>query len=334
MTRTTDQAVSESAPPEHAPVAIAIDGGNSKTEVLVVRRDGQILARARGGGFRPQIDGIDAAMEVLSAIIGEVAHEQVDLVSAYLAGADLPEEEAALSERLAAAGWGRRVVVGNDTLALLRCGSPEGWGVAVVCGAGINAMGVGRDGTVARFPALGELTGDWGGGDGLARTALWSAVRGEDGRGPRTALSKAIAEQFGCATALDVGLSVHRARMTWRQVGTITPLLFRVAAAGDEVASAIVERLAAEVTALADVLIQRLGLDGVEVPLVLGGGVLRAGHRQLDEALSRQIVARGLDVSPLVPQHTPVYGAALLAMDDLGADGAAAEALLAQADQA
>lgn len=316
--------------PEHAPVAIAIDGGNSKTEVLVVRADGQILARARGGGFRPQIDGIDAAMEVLSAIVGSVAHEQVDLVSAYLAGADLPEEEAVLRDRLTATGWGRRVVVGNDTLALLRCGSPGRWGVAVVCGAGINAMGVGRDGTAARFPALGELTGDWGGGDGLARTALWSAVRGEDGRGPRTALSRAIAEHFGCSSALEVGLAVHRARMTWRQVGTITPLLFRVAADGDEVAGSIVDRLAAEVAGLAAVLVQRLGLDGVEVPLVLGGGVLRAGHPQLDEALSRHIAARSLRVSQRVPRQPPVYGAALLAMDDLGAGDAAANNLLTQ----
>ena len=95
---------------------------------------------------------------------------QVELVSAYLAGADLPEEEAVLHDRLSAAGWARRITVGNDTLALLRCGAPERWGVAVVCGAGINAIGVAPDGRIARFPALGELTGDWGGGDGLMRT--------------------------------------------------------------------------------------------------------------------------------------------------------------------
>jgi N-acetylglucosamine kinase-like BadF-type ATPase len=331
MTRLAAAPTSVSASAEQIPLVIAIDGGNSKTEVLLVRRDGRVLARARGGGFRPQSDGIDAAMEVLSTIIESLPYdrtEPAELVSAYLAGADLPEEEVVLSERLAATGWGRRVTVGNDTLALLRCGSPERWGVAVVCGAGINAMGVGPDGALARFPALGELTGDWGGGYGLARTALWSAVRGEDGRGPATALSDAIAEHFGCATALDVGLSVHLARMTWRQVGTITPLLFEVAATGDEVATGIVEQLAAEVAGMAAVLIRRLGLADVEVPLVLGGGVLAAGHRQLDEALTRQIAARSLRVSRRVPTQPPVYGAALLAMDDLGANDAAEQTLL------
>jgi N-acetylglucosamine kinase-like BadF-type ATPase len=119
--------------------------------------------------------------------------------------------------------------------------------------------------------------------------------------------------------------------LTWRQLGAITPLLFRVAADGDEVAGSIVERLAAEVAGLTEVLIRRLGLDGVEVPLVLGGGVLRARHPQFDEALTRQIEVRSLHVARRVPQQTPVYGAALLAMDDLGADTAAGERLLAQA---
>ena len=31
-------------------------------------------------------------------------------------------------------------------------------------GAGINGVGVGPDGAVVRFPALGAVSGDWGGG--------------------------------------------------------------------------------------------------------------------------------------------------------------------------
>ena len=55
-------------------------------------------------------------------------------------------------------------MVDNDTFAVLRAGTERGWGVAVVCGAGINCVGVSPDGRHARFPALGTITGDWGGG--------------------------------------------------------------------------------------------------------------------------------------------------------------------------
>ncbi|MFC7586672.1 hypothetical protein ACFQYP_25240 [Nonomuraea antimicrobica] len=38
---------------------------------------------------------------------------------------------------------------------------------------------------MARFPALGRISGDWGGGQGLAEEALWHAIRAEDGRARR-----------------------------------------------------------------------------------------------------------------------------------------------------
>jgi N-acetylglucosamine kinase-like BadF-type ATPase len=318
---------------EPLPIALAVDGGNSKTEALLVRADGDVLGEARGAGFRPQIDGIDAAMVVLGDIVEALLRERqpIDLIAAYLAGADLPSEEAALHQRLNSTGWAARVTVGNDTLAVLRSGSPERWGVAVVCGAGINAIGVSPDGRTARFPALGEITGDWGGGDGLARTALWSAVRGEDGRGRATALSARIAELFNEPTALDVGLALHTARMTWRQLRPVTPLIFELAAGGDDVAGEIVERLAGEVTAMAAVLIDRLALAAIDVPLVLGGGVLAAGHERLERAIADQLAARSLRVSLRTPTIRPIYGAALLALEDLGAAPEAEAELLGRA---
>ena len=309
--------------------AIAVDGGNSKTEALLVRADGAVVARARGAGFRPQIDGVDAAMAVLAAVVTDLdAPGPVELMSAYLAGADLPAEEAVLHDRVSAMGWARQVTVGNDTIALLRSGAPERWGVAVVCGAGINAVGVAPDGTTARFPAIGELTGDWGGGDGLMRAGLWSAVRGEDGRGPATALSARIAAAFARPSALDVGLAVHTGALDWADLRPITRLIFEVADEGDDVAVGIVERLAEEIAGMAAVLVRRLVLDDVEVPLVLGGGVLRAGHALLDELLTDELARHELKVSRRLPACAPVFGAALLALDEMGAPDTAEQVLL------
>ena len=77
------------------------------------------------------------------------------------------------------------MVVRNDTFAILRAGVEEPRGVAVVCGAGINCVGMRPDGRVARFPALGRVSGDWGGGGGLFEEAMWRGARAEDGRGGR-----------------------------------------------------------------------------------------------------------------------------------------------------
>src|SRR6478735_7838014 len=94
-------------------------------------------------------------------------------------------------------GWAARLRVGNDTFAVLRAGTESGWGVAITCGAGINCVGVGPDGRHVRFPALGEISGDWGGGYDVGLAGISAAARSEDGRGPATALERLVPEHFG-----------------------------------------------------------------------------------------------------------------------------------------
>src|SRR5205814_10051078 len=110
----------------------------------------------------------------------------------HLAGVDCPSEEAQIRHAIEAVGSAERTIAGNDTFAVLRAGTERGWGVAVVCGTGINCVGVASDGRQARFPALGTITGDWGGGTDVGNAALFAAVRGQDGRGPRTTPEQAV----------------------------------------------------------------------------------------------------------------------------------------------
>ncbi|NEC22228.1 N-acetylglucosamine kinase, partial [Streptomyces parvus] len=177
---------------------VAIDAGNSKTDVALIGEDGTVLATARGGGFQPPAIGVEAAIDVLAGVLERAVAELPappvlsGHVSACLANADLPVEEAELAAALESRGWGSSVEVRNDTFAILRAGVDEPRGVAVVCGAGINCVGMTPDGRTARFPAIGRISGDWGGGSGLAEEALWFAARAEDGRGEASELARAL----------------------------------------------------------------------------------------------------------------------------------------------
>ena len=88
--------------------------------------------------------------------------------------------------------------------AVLRAGTERGWGVALTCGAGMNCVGVSPDGRHVHFPALGETTGDWGGGYDLGKEALWFAARSEDGRGAKTVLEYLVPGHFGLSTPLEL----------------------------------------------------------------------------------------------------------------------------------
>ncbi len=323
-----------------AAAVLAIDAGNSKTDAALVAADGTVLGEARSGGFRPPATGVAAAVGVLAeAVAGAVRSAGgapggpgsgggpvAEHVSACLANVDLPVEERTIGAALAERGWGRTVAVHNDTFALLRAGLPPGAeprGVAVVCGAGINCAGLLPDGRTHRFPALGKLSGDWGGGAGLAAEAIWYAARAEDGRGETTALATALPAHFGLGTMHELIEGVHLGAIPVARTQRLAPLLFAVAAAGDPVARSLVDRQADEVVALAAVALERLGLLDEEVPVVLGGSVLAAGHAQLDDRVRTQLTARAPKAVPRVVTAPPVLGAALLGLDRTEAPEAA-----------
>ncbi|MGW7166666.1 N-acetylglucosamine kinase [Streptomyces sp. NPDC054884] len=306
---------------------LAIDAGNSKTDVAVVAADGEVLATARGGGFRPPAVGVTAAMDALAETVtrayGAAGVTTAAHVSACLANADLPVEEEQLAAALHARAWGASVDVRNDTFAILRAGVAEPRGVAVVCGAGINCVGMRPDGRTARFPALGRLSGDWGGGWGLAEEALWHAARAADGRGGPTALADALPAHFGLPSMYALIEALHLERVAPARRHELTPVLFATAASGDPVARAVVDRLAQEVVTMAAVALARLDLLEEETPVLLGGGVLTAGHGQLDDRVGELLAARAPKALPRVVRARPVLGAALLGLDRTGAKGAA-----------
>ncbi|MCQ4045424.1 N-acetylglucosamine kinase [Streptantibioticus rubrisoli] len=307
---------------------LAIDAGNSKTDVAIVAADGSVLGTARGGGFHPHRIGAAKAVAGLAPLIALAAHEAglapdgrplAELVSACLANADFPVEERRLELALHGYGWGRRTRVANDTFAILRTGVAEPRGVAVVCGAGINCVGMLPDGRTVRFPAVGRISGDWGGGVELAEEALWWAARAADGRGEPTALAAALPAHFGLGSMYALIEALHMAEIAAIRKHEMVPLLFRVAAEGDAVAVRIVRRQADEVVALASVALDRLGLLAEEVAVVLGGGVLAARHPLLMDGIADRLAAAAPRAVPHLVNAPPVLGAALLGLDRLAA---------------
>jgi N-acetylglucosamine kinase-like BadF-type ATPase len=332
---------------------LAIDGGNSKTDVMVGAEDGRVLAFARGPGSSPDWLGIEGSLAVLDALIRPVLAEArrsvaaaarrhddsrseapasrhddsrgrhdpsvtIDLLVAYLAGVDLPIEVERYAKAVGDVGWATENVVDNDLFALLRAGTADPDAIAVICGAGINCVGRRADGRTARFPALGSLTGDWGGGHHLADLTLWHAARGEDGRGPATALSRAVAEHFGSARVEDVSAAMHLRDIPRSRIEELTPVLFDVAEAGDEVARSVVAKQAREIVLLARIAAERLDLLDEPHTIVLGGGVLTARRPLLHGPVVAGLATAAPRATIEIVHDGPIAGGALLALDQWG----------------
>lgn len=321
---------------------LAIDGGNSKTDVCLLSAEGDLLGYARGRGSNHQNIGLNAVIEVLSALITAAADEAEISVrptiahhgAVYLAGADFPRELQMLRDRISLAGWAPEFSLDNDTFPLLRAGTKAANRIAVVCGAGINCVGVSAAGGLVRFPSVGDISGDWGGGASLGTEALFLAVRAEDGRGRPTALREAIIQHFGTASMAELTAALHFHEMPRSRLHELVPVLLQVAEAGDGPAVSVVDRLAEEVFLLARVALDRLQLRDQPTDVVLGGGVLASQDPLLMRGVLQRLAAYAPQANVLVVDDPPVVGAALLGLDAVGAppdaDIAARTAVLAR----
>ena len=317
------------------PLVLALDGGNSKTDLALVRADGEVVALVRGPLSSPHHIGLDGSLAVIDELLAQALHEAgiangdapvAQVGQLFLAGVDFPSEVDQMQEALAARRLAERVTVGNDTLAVLRAGTVHGWGVGVVCGAGINCVGVAPDGGHARFPALGWATGDWGGGYDVGVAATLAAARSEDGRGPKTTLEHAVPRYFGLETPMELAEAFHHGEIHERRVIELSPVVFREAE-HDAAAAEIVDRLAEEVVTMIRVTLERLGLRDRAVPVALGGGLMQSGDARLIGAIKAGLARVAPDAAVHVTSSPPIVGAALLGLDELGAGTEAQERL-------
>jgi N-acetylglucosamine kinase-like BadF-type ATPase len=316
-----------------APAVLAFDGGSTKTDALLIARDGTVLGHARVGPSNHQLVGVDAAMDALDeATAAVLRHAGID--DAYppysplgvycLAGLDLPVDEERVAPAIALRNWTEEDLLRNDTFAVSRAGTSGNWGVGVVCGTGLNCSGVGPDGATVRFPALAELSGDFApGGSWLGVRALGLALRATDGRGDPTTLSHLVPQHFELPDAEAVLTALHTGEVNKHRVFELARVLLDAAAAGDAPSREAADLLADEVARFVTATIIRLDVAAEAVEVVLGGGIFdtidTGFHHRVAEAIGA--VAPHAQLRRL--RAPPVLGAGLIGLDAIGADDTA-----------
>ncbi len=299
-------------------LVVAVDGGNSKTDVALVTGGGAVLSwvRGPGGALGPERTAALVARLARTAARGAGVSLDGAHAACCLAGVDLPEQRAAMRAAVAAEGTLASAEVVNDAWALLRLGA-SGAAVGIVCGAGLKCVAR-AGGERVEFPSMGWQSGDLsGGGDFLAREAVRAAVRAEDGRGPHTRLHDVVRAGLAVPAASAVAGRLLDGTLAEERLGVLAPAVLACAAQGDLVATSIVRTLAVEIAILARTARRRL--TGSGWTLVLGGGLFTDPEGRLLAAVRAAEPELTARFTVAVPDAPPVAGAALLALDHVRA---------------
>lgn len=286
---------------------LALDGGNSKTDAVLFTPDGGLLARLRGPGSGGGPEHLASTITVMLSGPGvpDVARAvRVTACAAAVAGLDFEEDRPAFEAALREALPNAEVVAMNDVRAVLAATDDE-HSIAVVCGAGLNVAALGPAG-LATVPALGWISGDWGGGDALGREAVVIGYRSADGRGPASVLEREVLSATARKDYPALARAIRYGEVDSAAVGELARLVTAAAASGDEPATAAVRRAVDEVVALVRE-VGRRAWDGDIAPgttaLLAGGMFADAGFH---DAVVAALGAKGLHAVRL--RHPPLAG--------------------------
>jgi N-acetylglucosamine kinase-like BadF-type ATPase len=304
---------------------LAVDGGASKVDVALIDVEGNVLAKVRRRGRFNFGLGSNGSLEGLARAIKAATGGKVASLGVYcLAGADIAVDDRRIAAAVEGLGWSRRSIIRNDTFAVLRAGTDRSWGVAVVCGTGMNCAGVGADGRFVRFPSFGELSGDRAHGGGwLGRAALGAAIRARDGRGEGTVLESTVPAHFGMSRPAALMEAIYVGRVLNDRLSELAPVVMKAAAGGDKVARELMDQMVEEIVVTTNAAIRRLRLTKRDVHVVLGGGVLRAMDAGLIARITRGIREVAPEAVIMQLAAPPVLGAALIGLDELRASDVA-----------
>jgi glucosamine kinase len=274
-----------------------VDGGGSKTRVILADMNGTDLADVVGPGSAMKPGGGDHSAKVIGDLIRQAMRDaaiedaRARVLVAGIAGVGRVAENRALTVAIEDLEIADEVIVQGDGEIALTDAFGAGPGIILISGTGSIAYGRSPSRVSGRCGGWGPAFGDEGSGAWIGRKALGIVASASDGREPETALTGAIltAAQVNEPTELiPWGIAA-----TPRELAQLAPVVFNVASAGDSRANALVglavEELVLHIRALA---LRLFGDDRAAIPVAFSGGLLHKGsfiRKKLEQRLKSAV---------------------------------------------
>jgi N-acetylglucosamine kinase-like BadF-type ATPase len=299
-----------------------VDGGGSKTVVLLVDERGHEIGRRRIGSANyrvlvaqglPPLDAAQTVARQISQTCSELlpGGDRLDSVIVGLAGIDSPYDATLMTRALASTGANANWRVVNDVELLLQ-GLPgtDGVGLAVVAGTGSIALGRDAYANTARAGGWGFIIGDEGSGYAVGRGALQAITQAADGRGKPTALLDRILTDWNLHNPDELIEAVYGVESERnRKIAQLAELVLSVAADGDIIAITLMQEAACELARAVAAVYRRLDFGGTLPVLGVGGSLLVKNSLLRNETLA-QLETFGVKLAQVVAIPDPAHAAA------------------------
>ncbi len=236
---------------------IGVDGGGTKTELILINDDGEVVARRLTGGCNPSVAGPEAARITLEEALATLAaHFPVSHTLLCMAGAPAFWRETA--EALTDGELFGKVSALDDSRPVLELATGGRPGLVIHAGTGSFIAAQGPDGALHYAGGTGWRFGDPGSGYDLGRRAISKALLELQGWQLPSSLSTLLRDHTSHQHAAAITRYFYQHDEPNKQIAALAPALLRLAAEGDPAAHQIVAESITALLQLAEDVIAKL----------------------------------------------------------------------------
>lgn len=299
---------------------LGIDGGGTTTRAFLCDERGRLLGSGRGGVANHLHAGWPGATESLrqaaQEAFGAAGLSGGPCAAVFLgmaaAAADTTRQRwREIAFQLALAANPAAIGVDHDIRIALAGGLAGRPGIALIAGTGSSCYGRTTAGETWQAGGWGSILDDGGGGYWLGLRAVGAVIRGEDGRGPATALRERVLTRLHVATLREIVTRLHEGTLLRHEMARLAEDVFACAAAGDSAAQELLKRGADELAAMVRAVAEKLFAAGAPEVVLAGGTATAPEFAPVIAAAIAREAPRARVVAAELP---PVAGAALLAL--------------------
>lgn len=297
---------------------IGMDGGGTKTKCVLTDFNLNKIYETAGSASNFLVIGTEIVSETILNLINDCASSQkipIEDIEAIVLGttgggrrndADLLENQIFADAKQKFTPINKFRVESDARIALE--GSFSGKeGSILIAGTGSIMFGKDEAGVIHRVGGFGRFIGDEGSGYRIGRIGLNAVARYYDGRAKSTKIADLLEQEFSISSSEELITEVYRNNFN---IASVAPLVFEAAESGDKTAQRILEDEATELLLHVSAMKAKLNVEILKVSLI---GSILTNPNYFSYLFNEMVVRRFNDVKIMEAEHSPEYGAALMA---------------------
>lgn len=300
---------------------IAIDGGGTKTEYLLLDEQFEVVERYLGGcvnhDFLPNdwegtLEELRTGISILLGR-GNVPISEVKDIAAGLSGIDTYFDQQCIERCMAELGI-QKFAVCNDGFLSIMAECSEGWGIAYNCGTGVCCVAIDESDNRVKTAGLDDWSGDAGGGNWIVMEVFRQIYKALFFQREETSFVKNYKQRMGLVTDTDFvdSWSMLKQPSKYPELQRkVIQFLFEQFDVGEENAVLIAEKMLQCALDNVHAVMEEMRFAQPKIPLILTGSIhtKAASNKYLCCLKERvqKLADNRLDIG--IAEKAPVWGA-------------------------